>query len=120
MSDDAPLDDSSGAPRLVAARCTRCAELSFPYRRRCPACAAPGTERELLPRRGTLWTWTVQGFAPPGVAAEAFSPYAVGYVELPGYLRVESRLMGDPAALRIGMSVELVPLGQSLYAFAPV
>ena len=43
-----------------------------------------------------------------------FEPFGVGYVELPGELRVESRLTeADPAKLRIGMEMELVvvPLG---------
>jgi len=54
----------------------------------------------------------------------------VGYVELPGQLRVESRLtIADPEQLKIGMEMELVldPLcidedGNQVvtYAFAPV
>jgi uncharacterized OB-fold protein len=36
-------------------------------------------------------------------------PYAVGYVELPGEIKVESRLTeNDPAKLRPGMELELV------------
>jgi uncharacterized protein len=82
-----------------------------------------------LPRRGTLWTWTTQGFEPPPpyrAAAEAgeFEPYAVGYVELPGFLRVEGRLTESrPERLRIGMPMEVVAvtLGDRVtYAFAPV
>jgi uncharacterized OB-fold protein len=71
-----------------------------------------------LPRRGTLWTWTVQRFPPksPPYARveteETFEPYAVGYVEVGG-VRVEARLTGATADdLRIGMEMELtvVPL----------
>ena len=37
-----------------------------------------------------------------------FEPYGVGYVELPGEVRVEARLTeADPARLRIGMPMEL-------------
>jgi uncharacterized OB-fold protein len=104
----------------VGARCRDCGELAFPYRERCPACARTGAERTLLPRRGTLWTWTVQGFPPPGLPPEDFTPYGVGYVELPGCLRVETRLLGDPSAFRLGIDLELVPFGNSLYAFQPV
>ena len=41
-----------------------------------------------------LWTWTTQGFEPkpPYVADGEFEPYGVGYVEFPGFLRVEGRL----------------------------
>ena len=59
----------------------------------------------LLARRGTLWTWTVQRFRPksPPYAGrpEEFEPYGVGYVELPGEVRVEARLTeSTPSELR--------------------
>jgi uncharacterized OB-fold protein len=80
----------------------------------------------LLPARGTLWTWTTQGFEPkpPYVPDEGeFEPYGVGYVEFEGYLRVEGRLTeADPGRLRIGMPMEVVALergGRVSYAFAP-
>jgi uncharacterized OB-fold protein len=100
----------------------------FPLRSRCPACASAAVERILLPDRGTLWTWTVQGFRPPsppyaGSRSGEFVPFGVGYVELPGLLRVESRLVGDTRELQIGMELQLVELdvgGETLYAFAPV
>ena len=42
------------------------------------------------------------------VAPEDFKPYAVGYIELPGEIMVESRLVGiDPKELEIGMEMEL-------------
>ena len=76
--------------------------MTFPLRERCPACASADVSRTLLPERGTLWTWTIQGFepkSPPYVPDGEFAPFAVGYVEFPGYLRVEGRLTeGDPGA----------------------
>jgi uncharacterized OB-fold protein len=120
------LEYADGAPRLVGGRCADCDAVMFPLRARCPACASGDVRRELLPRRGTLWTWTVQGFAPkspPYLAEDEFEPFGVGYVELDGCLRVEARLTeSDPARLRIGMPMELVVLereGRELYAFAP-
>jgi uncharacterized OB-fold protein len=58
----------------------------------------------------------------------AFEPYGVGYIELPGEVRVETRLTeADPDRLRIGMPMELtlVPApgetrGVVTYAFQPV
>jgi uncharacterized OB-fold protein len=125
---DSPLDRTTGAPRLVGGLCADCAGVMFPLRSRCPACASAAVERLLLPDRGTLWTWTVQGFEPPsppyaGSTGDEFVPFGVGYVELPGVLRVESRLLGDPRELEIGMELELVELevgGDMLYAFAPL
>lgn len=62
-----------------------------------------------LPSEGTLWSYTVQRFRPkppykgPGDDA-AFAPYAVGYVELPGALIVETRIETEALdRLRIGM-----------------
>jgi uncharacterized OB-fold protein len=71
-------------------------------------------ERRLLPCRGTLWTFTTQEFLPKepyagGETAETFRPYGVGIVELGDEVRVEARLTeADPAALKIGMDMELV------------
>ena len=93
-------------------------------------------ERVELPRRGTLWTFTTQQFRPtsPPYAgnddAASFQPFALGYVELPGALKIETRLtVSDPTQLRIGQQMELViePFGRDeqgndtvMFAFAPV
>ena len=70
-----------------------------------------------LATRGTLWSWTIQGFEPkhPYAADGPFAPYGVGYVELAALadgaaaVLVESRLtVADPGALHIGDEVELV------------
>jgi uncharacterized protein len=64
-----------------------------------------------LPTRGKLWTWTLQRFMPkpPYRSIEGlFVPFAVGYVELPGALRIEARLAADDASkLAIGADMEL-------------
>jgi len=87
--------------------------VAFPRQASCAACTSSDVEERRLGRRGTLWTWTIQCFAPksPPYAgtAEDFEPYGVGYVELPGEVRVEARLTeADPAQLRIGMPMKLV------------
>ncbi len=99
--------------------------VSFPAWSACPACTSLDVEAHLLGRTGTLYTWTVQGFRPkpPYAGPEEFEPYGVGYVELPGEVRVGARLTtADPARLRIGLPMELVvvPFGARVtYAFAP-
>jgi uncharacterized OB-fold protein len=119
-----PVEVVDGAARLVAGRCRDCATPHFPLRERCASCGG-GVERILLPRRGTLWTWTTQGFEPkpPYVPdGEEFEPYGVGYVEFDGLLRVEGR-MTRADGLAIGMPVEVVAVeraGRTTYAFAPV
>jgi uncharacterized OB-fold protein len=78
------------------------------------ACSGQDVITEELPRRGTLWTWTVQQFMPKtpynsGETPETFRPYGVGYVELPGGVRVEGRLTeSDPQKLSIGMQMDVV------------
>ncbi len=103
-------------PQLIGSRCRSCGQVYFPSQRSCARCTAQDMEEHLLPRRGQLWTWTIQGFPPksppyagPEVTPKDFTPYGVGYVELPGELRVESRLTtADPGELEIGMPMELV------------
>lgn len=119
-------------PRLIGSRCTACGEIAFPRKGACLRCTSTDLEERLLGTRGTLWTWTVQGFRPKASFGlpedEEFVPYGVGYVELPGETRVEARLTeSDPARLAIGMEMGLVivPLwndGEAeivTYAFAP-
>jgi uncharacterized protein len=121
-----------GEVRLVGSQCEECGVVTFPAQASCPRCTSLLVRERLLARRGTLWSWTIQCFPPksPPYAvtdAEAFEPYGVGYVELPGEVRVESRLtVADAECLRIGMPMvlTLVPAPGSenrvTYAFAPV
>ncbi len=123
-------------PHLIGSRCTNCGNHMFPTQSGCPKCTGEETETVELARRGTLWTWTVQGFppkAPPYAGKTApgeFEAFGVGYVELPGEVKVEARLTeADPAKLSIGMEMELVivPLATDddgnevvTFAFQPV
>ena len=103
----------SDEPRLIGSRCAVCAIVTFPAQDSCPRCASTEMSEQLLSRRGRLWAWTTQDFPPPppysGVSGKDFTPYGIGYVELPGEVRVETRLTEhDPERLRIGMEMELV------------
>ena len=101
-------------PALLGSRCKDCGRVAFPAQASCAACCSTNVEIEELPRRGTLWTYTVQRFMPKppyktGETQESFQPYGVGYVELPGGVRVEGRLTeNDPDKLEIGMDMEVV------------
>jgi uncharacterized protein len=127
---DGLVTGSAQAPELVGSECRRCGVVAFPRQGSCAACTSSDVGERRLGRRGTLWTWTIQCFPPKSPpyagAAEDFEPYGVGYVELPGEVRVEARLTEtDPARLRIGMPMELVlvpapgPGGALTYAFRP-
>jgi uncharacterized OB-fold protein len=99
-----------GVEHLVGVRCRSCGTYAFPVQSGCPRCGGE-PEPVALPRRGTVWSWTVQRIRPkpPYEGPEEFDPFAVGYVDL-GPLLVEARLAGKPVdAWRIGEPVELAP-----------
>jgi len=126
------IGGTEAEPRLIGSACGRCGTVTFPRQRSCPRCTSEDVHPRELATRGELWSWTIQCFAPkappylPG-GVEEFEPYGVGYVELPGEVRVETRLTeSDPERLRIGMTVELtlIPVPGAAdtltYAFRPV
>ena len=104
----------SDEPQLIGSRCTVCGIVTFPTQDSCPRCVSTEMEGQLLSRRGRLWAWTTQDFPPPsppytGPTGKAFVPFGVGYVELPGEVKVETRLTeSDPEVLALGMEMELV------------
>jgi uncharacterized OB-fold protein len=93
----------SDAPQLIGSRCKACGMVTFPAQASCARS-----------RRGRLWAWTTQHFPPPsppysGPRGDAFVPFGVGYVELPGQVKVEARLTEtDPERLAPGTEMELV------------
>ena len=93
--------------RLIGGRDRETGRIVFP----CPK----GNQYEAVPlaSEGTLWSYTVQRFrpkTPPYAGPEAFEPWIVAYVELPGEVIVEARLV-DVAFedVRIGMPVSFKP-----------
>lgn len=122
-------------PQLIGGKCADCGLVTFPRQGSCARCASEAVGEHRLPRRGRLWAWTTQDFPPPsppytGASGADFVPYGVGFVELPGEVKVESRLtVGDPEVLKTVTDVELtlVPFrtdddGNEVvtFAFAPV
>jgi uncharacterized OB-fold protein len=122
------LFEERPVPRLIGARHKETGAYAFPF----PA-GQEGADFDpvALSPTGRLWSHTVQRFrpkSPPYAGPEAFEPYAVGYVELPDQIIVESRLTGLPIdGWRTGMAVKtvIVPFERadgtevSLYAFEP-
>ncbi|MEE4206952.1 MAG: OB-fold domain-containing protein [Erythrobacter sp.] len=101
--------------------------------------AAKAVEPYRLSRRGKLWSWTSQGFLPkepyegpgsgPGAGGSGgppdFRPFLIGYVELPGEVIVETRIVDASLDdLELGMDMEfcIVPFNAThdTYAFRPV
>jgi uncharacterized OB-fold protein len=100
-------DPRSPATALQGSRCPGCSVPVYPADDACPRCggrADPAT----LSGAGTLWTWTVQRYAPKSPPYQAppggFVPFALGYVELPDGVRVAAVLdVDDFEEVRIGM-----------------
>lgn len=93
-------------PRLIGGRNRQSGRIVFP----CP----DGSDHEPWPlrREGTLWSYTIQRYrpkSPPYAGPDAFRPWAVAYVELPGETIVEARLENVAFEdIRIGMPLRLV------------
>ena len=138
MGTQVPIEEGlftwpSEDPRLLGSECVECGAVLFPAQSGCPRCTSDATRSRELGTSGTLWTWTIQGFppkAPPYAGdVENFEPFGVGYVELPGEVKVETRLTtANKDELQIGMEMELtfLPLytdedGNEVvtFAFAP-
>jgi uncharacterized OB-fold protein len=103
------------APHLIGTRCTACGSYFFPketFSCRNPACASSALEPVQLSRRGRLWSYTDNCYAPPPpfVASDPFHPYAVAAVELEKERMV---VLGQveagvgAAQLEVGMEMEL-------------
>ena len=118
MTQQKPLHEGlytwpSAKPQLLGSRCKNCGETAFPAQDDCRSCSGRATEIVEIGDRGTLWTWTIQTFMPkePYLSDETeatFRPYGVGYVEMSGGVRVESRLeQNTREQLKIGMPMQL-------------
>jgi uncharacterized OB-fold protein len=109
-------------PRLIAGR-KDSGEIVFPLPE---GDAGAVMEAVVLSRRGTLWSWTSQEFEPkePYAGPKPFAPYLIGYVEIPGEVIVESRLIDTSLAdLKLGMPMELAIVQfdgeRATFAFRP-
>ena len=103
-------------PTLLGSRCTKCRTLFFPketFACRNPHCTSTELEEVPLSRRGRLWSYTNNCYAPPPpyVAPDPFEPYAVAAVELEDEQMV---VLGQVVSgvgvedLSAGMEMELV------------
>jgi uncharacterized protein len=106
------LDDQ---PRLLGTRCSQTGTVFFPPQEAfVPVPGVVGAELEPveLSRTGTLWSWSVNHYAPPEpyVSPDPFVPYTVCAVELAAERMVVLGQLAagvDPTELAIGMTMEL-------------
>lgn len=96
---------SEEKPYLFGSRCKICAQISFPPRAVCSKCFSEEMDKIPLSTKGKLYSYTIVGYAPPGLTA----PYAIGYVDLPEGVRIFSILADwKNEGLTVGMDLELV------------
>jgi uncharacterized OB-fold protein len=102
-------------PHLIGAKCATCGTYVFPPRGDdCPNPACDSTELTSTPlsRKGRVWSYTENRYAPPPPfkATEPFEPYALAAVELAdeGLIVLGQVAKGVLAAdLEVGMEMEV-------------
>ena len=110
--------DASGAPYLIGGKCHKCGTYVFPPRaNNCPNPACDGDELAQVPlsRRGTLWSYTENRYAPPPPypSPDPFEPFAVAAVQLAdeGLIVLGKVVEGTLAVdLKVGMEMELTTM----------
>ena len=97
--------------QLIGSECPSCGEIFFPKRTKsyCIHCGKEGLKDKKLSRQGKIHTFTVVMQQPGGGYYHGPVPYAIGLVELPEGVYVETLLKTDKLDdLNVGMKVELV------------
>jgi uncharacterized protein len=110
--------DDTGAPQLIAGKCTQCGTYVFPPRaNNCPnpACDSDVLDQVPLSRRGKVWSYTENRYPPPAPypASDPFEPFAIAAVELAdeGLIILGKVVAGTLAAdLTVGMEMELTTM----------
>ena len=114
----AEVADDAGAPHLIGSKCPQCATYVFPPRaNNCPNPGCDGDQLDQVPlsRRGKLWSYTENRYAPPPPypSPDPFEPFAVAAVELAdeGLIVLGKVVDGTLAAdLKVGMEMELTTM----------
>lgn len=122
------LDEDKAGPFLIGGRCGKCGFMTLGIRNTCPECWESGSMSAVpVGRRGELYSYTVLHTVPQGYS----EPFAAGYVDIEGGIRVFAHLEMSTSTLRIGAKVSLTaaplrtdkdgtPLVGPLYKAEPV
>jgi uncharacterized OB-fold protein len=104
-----PFWEAARRHELCIQRCRSCGRHLFYPRAACPHCLGGELEWRRVTGRGALHTFTVVQRGQRGFPLGP--PYVIAIVELAEGVRLMTNLVGvaaDPAAIRIGMAVEVV------------
>jgi uncharacterized OB-fold protein len=94
---------ANGVPQLIGGRCRDCEARSFPRAEVCTACLSENIETINLPDQGNLYSYSIIHQAPKNWAV----PYALGYIDLPGDVRVLAHLDVPADKIEIDMAMRL-------------
>lgn len=97
-------------PGLIGSECLNCGELFFPKKENgiCTNCQSSNLKEIRFSPRGRVYSHTVVMQRPPEYY-QGQVPYALGFVELPEGIRIETLFTDcDFDRLEIGMEVEMV------------
>lgn len=100
-----PADAADQATLLAGCECGECGRKYFPKRSFCTECGSRDAMRDAcIKGLGKLYSHSIIHIAP-----KAFKvPYAVGYVDLPGDVRVLGQIVGwEDGPLKQGMDMQI-------------
>jgi len=106
VSDHVSLD-SSGKPQLNGGHCQSCGIKFFPTRTFCPKCTSSKVASVALPTAGELYT-----YSSVHISATKPTPYHLGYIDLPGDVRLLAELKGELGSFNCGDQMSLVSEGE--------
>ncbi len=100
-----PGVDAEQDTTLSGCECLECGRRFVPVRSFCTECGRDNRMKDVrIAGPGKLYSHSVVHIAPKGFKA----PYAVGYVDLPGDIRVLGQIMGwETTELRSGMAMDI-------------
>ncbi len=100
-------------PRIIGSKCTSCGHYFFPKAKFCrnPYCKKTKPIEDVpLSRRGKLFSYAVNHYAPPPPyhAPDPFTPFGVACVEMPEGIKVVGQIPRsvDLDTIKIGMEME--------------
>ena len=92
--------------RLEAAKCKKCGKILFPPRVVCPKCRGREFEKETLPEKAKILTYTIIRVPPSEFTDEA--PYIVAIAEFANGARITTQVADCPFdEIKIGMDVKI-------------
>jgi len=97
------VPEDGSPPYLKGYRCRQCGQLDFPRLEICPNCWSEEFEMIPLSRRGKLYSYSDIYIGQSGME----TPYVIGYIDLPGNLRIFSMLEGEVGSFKCDEDVEL-------------